>query len=110
MLKNKENYQFWRSNLMSRKHDSYDYIIIGGGSAGSVLGARLSEDKDKNVLVLEAGRSDYFWDLFIQMPAALMFPSGNPFYDWRYQTEEEPHMGRKVDHARGKVLGWIKLN
>ena len=39
------------------------------------------------------------------MPAALMFPSGNPFYDWRYQTEEEPHMGRKVDHARGKVLG-----
>ena len=52
---------------------------------------------------MEAGRSDYFWDLFIQMPAALMFPSGNPFYDWRYQTEE-PHMGRKVDHARGKVL------
>lgn len=89
---------------MRRKHDSYDYIIIGGGSAGSVLGARLSEDKDKNVLVLEAGRSDYFWDLFIQMPAALMFPSGNPFYDWRYQTEEEPHMGRKVDHARGKYL------
>ena len=89
---------------MSKKN-SYDYVIIGGGSAGSVLGNRLTEDKDKEVLVLEAGRSDYPWDLFIQMPAALMFPSGNRFYDWIYQTEEEPHMGRKVDHARGKVLG-----
>ncbi|MCG3400468.1 choline dehydrogenase [Staphylococcus massiliensis] len=88
---------------MSKK---YDYIIIGGGSAGSVLGSRLTEDKDKEVLVLEAGRSDYFWDLFIQMPAALMYPSGNPFYDWIYQTNEEPHMGgRKIGHARGKVLG-----
>ncbi|HDJ1875556.1 TPA: choline dehydrogenase [Staphylococcus aureus] len=91
---------------MSKKNKSYDYVIIGGGSAGSVLGNRLSEDKDKEVLVLEAGRSDYFWDLFIQMPAALMFPSGNKFYDWIYSTDEEPHMGgRKVAHARGKVLG-----
>ncbi len=92
---------------MSNKNKSYDYVIIGGGSAGSVLGKnRLSEQKDKEVLVLEAGRSDYFWDLFIQMPAALMFPSGNKFYDWIYSTDEEPHMGgRKVAHARGKVLG-----
>ncbi|WP_460907307.1 NAD(P)-binding protein, partial [Staphylococcus aureus] len=74
---------------MSNKNKSYDYVIIGGGSAGSVLGNRLSEDKDKEVLVLEAGRSDYFWDLFIQMPAALMFLSGNIFYDWFYSTDDE---------------------
>lgn len=85
---------------------SYDYIIIGGGSAGSVLGSRISEDVSNNVLVLEAGRSDYPWDLLIQMPAALMYPAGNKLYDWIYETTPEPHMdGRKVGHARGKVLG-----
>ncbi|MBR7554806.1 choline dehydrogenase [Allobacillus sp. GCM10007491] len=85
---------------------TYDYVIVGGGSAGSVLGNRLSADKNNSVLILEAGRSDYFWDLFIQMPAALMFPSGNRFYDWIYSTDPEPYMdGRRVAHARGKVLG-----
>ena len=44
------------------------------------------------------------------MPAALMFPSGNKFYDWIYSTDEEPHMGgRKVAHARGKVFRWIRV-
>uniref|UniRef100_UPI002FE299B5 choline dehydrogenase n=1 Tax=Sinomonas sp. TaxID=1914986 RepID=UPI002FE299B5 len=84
----------------------YDYIIVGGGSAGSVLADRLSADGDRTVLVLEAGRSDYPWDLFIQMPAALTFPSGNRFYDWCYESDPEPYMGgRRVAHARGKVLG-----
>ncbi|NQX29993.1 choline dehydrogenase [Microbacteriaceae bacterium VKM Ac-2854] len=84
----------------------YDYVIVGGGSAGSVLANRLSADPKTTVLVLEAGRSDYPWDLFIQMPAALTFPSGNPFYDWRYESEPEPFMnGRRIYHARGKVLG-----
>lgn len=84
----------------------YDYVIVGGGSAGSVLANRLSADPKTTVLVLEAGRSDYPWDLFIQMPAALTFPSGNPLYDWRYESEPEPFMnGRKIYHARGKVLG-----
>ncbi|MDQ0853455.1 choline dehydrogenase-like flavoprotein [Arthrobacter sp. V4I6] len=85
---------------------NYDYVIVGGGSAGSVLANRLSDGGQSSVLVLEAGRSDYPWDLFIQMPAALTFPSGNPLYDWRYKSDPEPHMGgRRVAHARGKVLG-----
>jgi choline dehydrogenase len=85
---------------------TYDFIIIGGGSAGSALGNRLSADPANEVLVLEAGRPDYIWDVFIHMPAALAFPIGSRFYDWKYESEPEPHMnGRKVYHARGKVLG-----
>ncbi|HEX9063948.1 MAG TPA: choline dehydrogenase [Streptosporangiaceae bacterium] len=86
--------------------EQYDFIIIGGGSAGSALANRLSADAGNRVLVLEAGRPDYPWDVFIHMPAALTFPIGSRFYDWKYESEPEPFMnGRRIYHARGKVLG-----
>ena len=81
-------------------------MIVGGGSAGSALANRLIADPANRVLVLEAGRPDYPWDVFIHMPAALTFPIGNRFYDWKYESEPEPYMnGRRIYHARGKVLG-----
>jgi len=84
----------------------YDFVVVGGGSAGSVLANRLSADPSNRVLVLEAGRPDYRWDVFIHMPAALTFPIGSRFYDWQYRSEPEPRLhGRRVAHARGKVLG-----
>jgi choline dehydrogenase len=84
----------------------HDFIIVGGGSAGCALANRLSADPDNRVLVLEAGRTDWKWDVFIHMPAALAFPIGSRFYDWKYESEPEPYMGgRRVYHARGKVLG-----
>ncbi|MBA2416440.1 MAG: choline dehydrogenase [Geodermatophilaceae bacterium] len=88
---------------MNRK---FDFVIVGGGSAGCVLANRLSADPSTSVLVLEAGRADFRWDPFIHMPAALPFPIGSRLYDWRYESEPEPNMnGRQIAHARGKVLG-----
>jgi choline dehydrogenase len=86
--------------------DRHTFVIVGGGSAGCALANRLSADSGNSVLVLEAGRRDYRFDVFIHMPAALTYPIGNRLYDWKYESEPEPFMnGRRIYHARGKVLG-----
>ncbi|MEM7213204.1 MAG: choline dehydrogenase [Pseudomonadota bacterium] len=80
-----------------------DYVVIGSGSAGSVMAARLSE-AGHSVLVLEFGGSD--WGPLIQMPGALSFPMNMPNYDWGYRSEPEPHLGgRQLACPRGKVVG-----
>lgn len=81
-----------------------DYVIIGSGSAGGVMAARLSENGKHSVIVLEFGGSDI--GPLIQMPAALSYPMNMPRYDWGFSTEPEPHLGgRTLGVPRGKVIG-----
>jgi choline dehydrogenase-like flavoprotein len=83
---------------------TYDYVIVGAGSAGCVLANRLSADPARRVLLLEAGPRD--WHPFIHMPAGLAKLVGRKGINWDYYTEPEPHLeNRRLWWPRGKVLG-----
>ena len=83
---------------------SYDYIIVGAGSAGCVLANRLTESGQHQVLLLEAGGSDK--SIFIKMPTALSYPMNTEKYAWQYHSQAEPGLdGREMHCPRGKVMG-----
>ena len=84
--------------------NSFDYIIVGAGTAGCVLANRLSKDPSKSVLLLEAGKKDNYF--CIDIPVGYLYTIGNPRTDWCFETEPEPGLnGRSIGYARGKVLG-----
>ena len=89
---------------MNQEIHPYDYIVVGGGTAGCLLANRLSAKKRRRVLLIEAGgRDDYHW---IHIPVGYLYCIGNPRTDWLYFTEPDAGLnGRRLRYPRGKVLG-----
>ncbi|AEF87684.1 Choline dehydrogenase [Delftia sp. Cs1-4] len=84
--------------------DSYDYVIVGAGSAGCVLAARLSEDPATRVLLLEAGPPDR--SPWIHLPIGYGKTMWSPVYNWKFETDPDPNMnGRRIYWPRGRTLG-----
>jgi choline dehydrogenase len=84
--------------------EAFDYIVVGAGSAGCVVAARLTEDANVSALLLEAGGADSHYTL--RMPVAFLKAVVNPAFNWGYVSEPEPHLkGRQLWLPRGRVLG-----
>ncbi|KAB2851409.1 MAG: choline dehydrogenase [Hyphomicrobiaceae bacterium] len=89
---------------MAHSYGSFDYVIVGGGTAGCLLANRLSAEAKARVLLIEAGGHDnYIW---VKIPVGYLYCFGNPRTDWGYKTAAEPGLnGRSIPYARGKILG-----
>jgi choline dehydrogenase len=89
---------------MPKSFGTFDYLVVGGGTAGCVLANRLSQDPDISVLLLEAGGKDNW--IWIHIPVGYLYCIGNPRTDWCFRTQAEEGLGgRSIGYARGRVLG-----